>query len=76
MLARPKKNSSREPARNFFRRHFQNIAFWLAEIAFPRDIFWNICFHTAEMFQNILNCGGVEKAYLSTEEEKYLQTCK
>ena len=54
----------------------QNIALRLAEIAFPRDIFRNICFHTADLFQNILNCGGVEKAYLSTEEEKYLQTCK
>ena len=71
----------------FFRRHlegpgacspgnFSNIALRLAEIAFPRDIFRNICFHTADLFQNILNCGGVEKAYLSTQEEKYLQTCR
>ena len=53
---------------------FQNIALRLAQIAFPGGIVRNICFHRADLFQNILNCGGVEKAYLSTEEEKYLQT--
>ena len=58
------KNSSRES--RGVRGHapheiFQNIALRLAKIAFPRDIFRNICFHTADLFQNILSCGGVEK---------------